>query len=114
MENKRYHSLIGFPAHYVRPVGIVNLIHTRHAISRSRVKGFELPDKVNLNHGKIIEISMRGQRLVQIVIRMHYSVTHDIVLVIAFDGPKRLLKTAWLNEKNDEHRTLNHAIYETV
>lgn len=107
----RYHVRLGFPDSFRRPVGIMHLTHTRHAMARAKEKGFTLPDKVNVSTAQIFEIGMAGKTLKQIALRIPYDATYDLSIVISLSGPRRIVKTAWQNEITDIHRTLNPATY---
>lgn len=108
-----YHKDIGFPSMFRRPVGSFVLILSKHALARAVEKGFDIPDRINMRDFRVIEIETSVKRVEKIVMRGGYDDNRDIVLVVI---PQRngsfYVKTAWLNNKNDLHFTLDVSKYE--
>lgn len=57
---------------------------------------------------KLVEANWGKLRIVKYCVRMNLNDTTDIVIVI---GNKQNVVTAWLNNKNDTHRTLDRNKY---
>jgi hypothetical protein len=78
---------------------------SRHASQRAEQKGFTLPDWIM---GDVFEASIEGNKMVKCGIRIEYSNTHDLCLVVSNTG---MIITAWLNSKSDKHNTLDASKY---
>ena len=57
----------------------------------------------------IIEVEIKNSNLYKMVLRKSYNDTCDITIVIQVDSLN--VKTVWLNEKSDSHKTLNKSRY---
>jgi hypothetical protein len=102
-----YHKDIGLPRDYQRPIAGLTLTYSRHATDRSREKGIALP--ATLPACEVIEVTLDHATAVKWVIRFALTTDTDLVLVLLPDG---FVKTAWTNDKRDNHRTLDHSKYE--
>lgn len=106
-----YHRDIGFPCTVILPRGVFRLRYTQHALrecNRDRYGAFEPPDTLDVTAGTPIEIELCNGRVVKAVYRAQFDDEFDVVLVINPDG---LVRTAWLNRRDDHHRTLDRAKY---
>ena len=106
-----YHKEIGFPRCYRRPVGKYATALSRHARTREVEKGFRVPAIVDLSKFDVIEIEMSNGIVTKMVIRGEYSDWYDIVLVVIPRSHGLFVKTAWLNEWDDNHSTLDASKY---
>jgi hypothetical protein len=111
-----YHSEIYMPeiaqrvafAALVRPTP-----HARHAATSDRYGAFALPTVVDTRTGNLIEADVTNNVVTKVVFRFGYDAHRDIVLVIDPRPSMPVLITAWLNEKDDDHRTLDRSKYAT-
>lgn len=78
---------------------------------RAQDKGFDIPEKVNMRGVQVIEVELSGMRMNKMVVRGTYDEERDIVLVIAPRRGEFFIKTAWLNDKDDSHLTLDVSRY---
>jgi hypothetical protein len=102
-----YHKDIYFP-----PLKLANkniqVFYTCHAIKSAETDRYEviqLPNCINPSLGEPIEVEIKNNCLVKIIIRFSYSKEYD--LIMAFLPDTWSVKTTWLNEKGDVHKTLN-------
>lgn len=108
-----YHYTIGFPKQFTVPNKSLELYYSRHARQASisdQYGTIELPNKINLATTKIVEIEICDStaRVLKLVVRQNYSAALDLVLVV---NPNGFVRTVWLNETQDTHKTLNRAKY---
>ena len=111
MQTKTYHSQIGFPSNFRRPVGSFRLSLTRHATQRCADWNVEAPTHVNFRYAQIFEIDMVGDKVSKIVCRVPYDGQYDLCMAIGMRGGPTVI-TLWLNDLNDKHNTLNLSRYD--
>lgn len=111
MEANIYHSKIGFPRSYRRPVGTMALNASRHAEQRGNDWGVIIPTSINMRDAKVFEIGMECGKLTKIAVRTSYDSQSDICLVIGIRNGRYSIITLWLNAVDDEHYTLNFSRY---
>ena len=107
-----YHKDIGFPSN-MKFRGVDGLIPSNHALREAnsdRYGGFTLPTSFNPIDWVVIEIEVLNGALNKIVARKAYDATRDIVM--AFLPQSKLIKTAWINVRNDLHKTLDKSAYD--
>lgn len=110
---KLFHFEIGFPKGLNTKLGVLKLTYTKHALraaNNDRYGYINLPDAINTNNAKAIEVEITGHHVTKIVYRIDYNEKHDLVLVV---GEACRVYTVWLNEKNDTHKTLDRTKYDT-
>ena len=81
--------------------------YTHHAIEAAyndRYEEIVLPETINLAKSEIIEIEVKNGEIVKILIRTKYNSRYDLNLAIIPQNLK--VKTVWLNDVNDDHKTL--------
>lgn len=113
---ERYHKDLGFPAHIEIPQGLFKLDitgHARKAAQTDRYGSFQLDTWLDTYSAEAIEIEEESDGL-KVVYRMHHSRQLDVCYAVLFAGNKAVLKTAWLNEKSDQHKTLKFGHYTQV
>ena len=107
-----YHRDIGIPTRYRRPSGRKLLEYTYHAqqeAQRDRYGVIELPRVLDTDTAQLIELYIgEGDTPVKYVYRTRYNERFDLVLVVTANWRVIAL---WLNDKRDNHRTLNRAKY---
>lgn len=90
----------------------VNLHYTRHAADVSSADGVTMFQSITTARFEVIEVETKGYRPVKYVLRGAYNETDDVVLVLIPQNTGAwIVKTVWLNAKNDIHRTLNRSRY---
>ena len=102
-----YHTELGFPKNVDLPSGIFNLSYSHHAQNASyddRYGQMHLPDTLNVDDAKLIEIEVENNQVVKGVYRINYS--DDLDLIIVMIPQKSFVKTVWFNKTTDTHRTL--------
>lgn len=80
---------------------------SRHAIERASEKLLDLPLIVPA-HANLIEAYMERGELVKLLVRYQVKSHADLCLILS----GRLIVTAWLNQVNDVHSTLDKNKYE--
>ncbi len=106
---KRYHIKIGFPRGVEQPRGVQPLFYTNHATARIRALNvLRMPSALDLSATPCVELTVDGNA-VRGVYRVRHDAHNDLCLVITHDGHR--VVTVWLNRRNDNHETLNRALY---
>lgn len=113
-----YHRNIGWPGDVRWPEGRYRLVYTRHARTEAAVDKYrpiQLPPTIELyGIGRIVEAEIREDGTVtKLVARVPYDVWHDLALVLVPGKEYNVfvVKTVWLNERNDTHRSLDARRY---
>lgn len=112
MTKKLFHFEIGFPKGLNTRLGTLKLYYTKHAFRAARNDRYGrilLPDTLNTDKAKAIEVELTGRYVTKIVYRVGYNKNHDLVLVV---GENNRVYTVWLNEKYDTHKTLDRTKYD--
>lgn len=107
-----FHKDIGFPSWFSAPSGIVELCWTRHAdVARFNDRYGEIRKyrTLPLDSLVVIEIETDDNVVKKILYRGRYNDNLDICFAIIPD--LWLVKTVWLNERNDIHNTLDRSRY---
>jgi len=78
--------------------------HSLEAANNDRYGVIDLPDAINLARVELVEMEVIGGKIHKVVVRMPYSVTLDLVMVVLLET--LTVKTVWLNKRSDNHRTL--------
>lgn len=105
-ETKIYNAQTGFPFQVRLPLAIT-LHPTKHAIQAAQTDRYgriEIPEYISTEGVQLVEIEMKDDRIMKVVLRKSYSAEFDVVFVVVDHG---ILLTCWLNCKSDTHRTLN-------
>lgn len=61
--------------------------------------------------GEIFEVKVEDKDVVKFVSRCDYNEKSDICIVILLKENGMLIKTCWLNDKTDKHKTLDMTKY---
>ena len=107
-----YHFQLGFPQGLTLPSkGFLQLQYSAHAVKGSETHRYgmiNLPAKVAFGACQLIEAEFQGGALAKVLVRVPYTETLDLVLAVK---PNGFVKTVWLNESQDTHKTLNSGRY---
>lgn len=115
-----YHRDVYLPASLVNllPKGLLNVYTTQHARERARQLGLGYcPSCLDCRDidTEVIEVDTDDNGQVKIVYRVPYSTKSDLCLAVLFcdEGAESffLLKSCWLNDKLDTHKTLDTTRY---
>jgi len=113
MKQGLYHKDLGnFPTLNVANVDVTPryTLHAHNAAETDRYGIIELPATINLSKSTIIEIEVGAHETIEkVVARMDYDDEFDLCMAIIPDG--LVVKTVWLNCKDDEHFTLDSSKY---
>jgi hypothetical protein len=107
-----YHFQLCIPRLYQRPVFEGALTYSRHALLEAesdRYGEVSLPERFAARGAKLIEVEAVDGVVVKQLWRQKLDETRDLVLAIT---PAGTIKTVWVNEIKDTHRTLDPRIYE--
>lgn len=116
-----YHAMIGLPAGLRlpdQPVLLAYSNHARRAASADRYGdvGRRLPRVLQVANAQVVEVEADGDRLLKVVYRLQLDDRLDLCLVVCPPWHPALtewtVKTVWLNEHADQHRTLDRRRYE--
>lgn len=114
-ETRLYHFELGIPKAAQLRFGKMPLNYSGHAQRASqndRYGTIELPKYLDTNTAQVIEVEMRGRETLKIVYRVKYNEILDLVLVVIPD--RGFVKTVWLNQRNDLHKTLDASRYTSL
>lgn len=109
-----YHKDVFFPAQLNRLCqrGIIRLTLSQHAIRAmrdDRYGYFSIPKCLDTKQCQVIEAELSDGKLVKAVYRTSFDSTYDVCIVVSMLGG--VVRTAWLNHKNDSHKTLDKRKY---
>ena len=84
-------------------LGTFKLNFTRHAQQRAIEKKITIKnDELRVTAGSVVEVEIKGDKWVKLLIRISYDNHRDIVFVVVpLYGPEVTVKTVWLNSKED-------------
>jgi len=109
-----YHAEIRLPDGFRLPARRVGLTWTKHAEgARKNDRYGYIPkmDTVDLTVCRTIEVGITGRRVEKVVVRTSLDDMDDLILVL-IPGPRDwVVKTVWINRKNDVHKTLDRSKY---
>lgn len=111
-----FHSELGFPSTFRPPTGVRPLQYSHHAkqaATDDRYGNIELPSNLNLDEMKLIEVGVENGSVSKFLYRGKMDDTRDICIVVIPKprGEKWFVKTVWINENNDKHRSLDVTKY---
>lgn len=112
-----YHKLIGFPSTLIINSDYKILVtytqHAKNEAKKDRYGDIVLPQLVKFKKEDIIEIETSDNIIVdKVLIRIQYDEKYDICLAILLGIG--LVKTLWLNDKKDSHKTLDKNKYDKL
>lgn len=91
------------------------LKYSRHAIMAAqgdRYGKINLPKVIDSRNATLIEIEIKDSKVTKAVFRTPHDDKHDLSLAIVPEIA--LVKTVWLNRRDDEHSTLRKEKYATT
>lgn len=99
------------PQSYIQPfLGLVlNVVLTNHAREQAFRHGMQIvpPQKITIKEEEIVEMEVFNGKVIKLVARFNYNSFKDLVLVFIPEEINAIVKTLWLNDKNDNHETLD-------
>lgn len=114
MKTKKYHIRKGFPKEIQFPKGKYLLKYTKHAIQEIKndkyvPNNIEIPNIINFDKVEFIEIETIDNKLSKFLVRIDFNAELCLCLVILKED--YVVKTAWFNLKNDNHKNLDLTKY---
>jgi hypothetical protein len=109
-----YHADIRLPAGFALPAKRVTLEWSRHAEqARANDRYGTIPkfQTLPLQAFKVIEVGANGREIAKVVIRGHWTNDLDVCFVLIPGNDIWFVKTVWINERNDIHKTLDRSKY---
>ena len=111
-----FHTELGFPSTFQPPTGSRELEYSHHAQKAAlddRYGHIDLPPRINLDKMKLIEVGVENGRVSKFLYRGELDDDRDICIVAIPKpkGQKWFVKTVWINESNDKHRSLDASKY---
>lgn len=86
--------------------------HAKAACNDERYGHVRQLRTITLSRFTVIEVETKGEEIIKYVLRGSYDEQFDIVFVLMPESPVVwFVKTLWLQEKNDLHKTLNRSRY---
>lgn len=112
-QTRTYHRELGFPGVVRVPCGTYKphySEHARRAADADRHGYINLPDRLTFDTEDVVEIEVdTHRRVVKVVARVPYDQTNDLVVVLVPQDSN--VKTVWLNNRSDKHKTLRRQKY---
>jgi hypothetical protein len=106
MKDGKYNEAVYMPKLDIKNVD-VQLRYSPHSLEKAQVKGIEdLPDFINLRQVDIVEMEVANGKPFKVLARQPYDGRYDLVHVILLSG--MIVKTVWLNDRTDNHKTLRN------
>lgn len=108
-----YHADIRLPDGFSKPTGIVRLKWTYHADNARTDDRYATIPKFSvatLDNLDVIEVGVEDGRVVKILFRGQMDANHDVCMVL-IPGKVWTVKTVWINERTDSHKTLDRSRY---
>lgn len=111
---------IGFPEGVSIPTGFGALRWSRHALlARNNDRNGHILAPTSIDFGKcvLIEVDIEDNEVVKYLVRTSqpFDRVNDVIFALRPLGDSVfLVKTVWLNQKNDLHRTLDKSRYNKV
>lgn len=109
-----YHADVRLPEGFVAPTHRVELKWTRHSDTArmddryGEIKRFKT---ATLGRLEVIEVGMIQGQVAKILFRGRYTDELDVCMVLLPGKTFWTVKTVWINERSDEHRTLDTSRY---
>lgn len=112
-----YHTDLGFPNSLeLKEEYLIEPKYSIHALKASKKDRYgiiTLPKIIEFNKKAIIEVETQDNIHVdKVVVRLPYLRELDLCIVIILET--NVVKTVWLNNKNDKHLTLNVKKYNLI
>ncbi len=105
-----YHKDKGLPEYRK---GRFQLIYTKHAERTATERKIKrLPKWIVIDDTNVIEIEI-GE-FIKYLVRIPYSPRKDILIAFVLQTKYGIVKTVWLNKKEDHHLSLNMEKYEDL
>jgi len=107
-----YHKNTGMPEVKISQTKIKPRysIHAQDEAVKDIYNIIELPYEINLADADIFEVETNGKKIVKIAFRVEYDEIFDLCFAMLI--PSNRVKTVWLNEKIDNHDTLDKTKYD--
>lgn len=107
-----YHREIGFPE-ITLPSGVFKLRYSGHARNEARKETLELglPPTLDTTCSVPVEIEVIKSKVIKVVYRLDYYGQKDLIIVASVVEYPWVVKTVWINYKNDKHSTLKRGRY---
>lgn len=86
--------------------------YSKHAVDASmndRFGTFTLPNVISTQTSEVIEVEVVGGKFHKALFRMSHDDERDVCVVVLLNESRA--KTAWVNLRSDEHRTLDDSKY---
>lgn len=113
-----YHADIRLPDLYRSPAHRVNLQYSRHALKACQddryAKSIPVFDSIPLQCFETVELGVNPAtgRIEKYVMRGHWTTDLDLIFVLIPSLTSAwFVKTVWINERNDSHKTLDRSKY---
>lgn len=105
-----YHRDKGLPELHK---GKYQLFYSRHAKDRAKAyKIATLPKFAIFNENNVVEVEITD--FTKYLVRIPYTSKKDLVLAVVLYSRYGIVKTCWMNKKDDQHQTQNMDRYETI
>jgi hypothetical protein len=111
-----YHREVFLPKEFLdyfdkRTIQLSHTDHSKRAAISDKNGLIQPPTHVTLFRERIIEIEVAVNKAPKVVVRQPYDANNDLILAVLVSGRIGKVKTMWLNNKNDLHKTLDKNRY---
>ena len=117
--NKLFHRDVWFPGRIKRQLNQLTGTraleyshHARNACFDDRYGNIPILSFVNLDQLNVFEVEEDNKKIVKFVGRISLQDGRDIVMAIHPDKGSLFVRTCWINENTDQHKTLRKNHYE--
>ncbi len=92
--------------------GMIKLNYSLHALDSAyndRYDIIKLEECYNFSKAEIVEVEVKNGVAIKVVARFDYNDKYDLTIVVV--PQTKIVKTVWLNRKDDIHNTLDATKY---
>jgi hypothetical protein len=117
-----FHVDVGLPVNALNAVAgkSFRLVYTRHAMLQAGLDRYgwvKPPKSITVDPATVFELTQECGALKKFGVRLTSGFLAerrdvDLILILILDGDCLVVKTLWLNERNDKHQTLRKDRYE--
>jgi hypothetical protein len=110
----KYHKDLGFPKTLKFPDYVIDLTWSFHAIRKAFKTGIGVTSVLlGVDQKYVVEVETYDNKEINsVVLRMPWNEHHDLCFSIRLFYKTGVVKTIWVNNKKDNHETLDKSKYD--
>ena len=114
-----YHRDIGFPQSldlkYQYTFDLTYSKHAQEAANSDRYGEIKLPQGVSFPKSSVVEVETEDDvTITKMVVRYNYPLNDKLDLCLVIIPQTGFVKTVWINEAKDKHKTLDKSKYSQI